>query len=70
MLLDTENDGGVRMSNQPLSVADIKQRLFSDSSFPTAERCTTYSLLFLNGYMVTDAYDQAEHQSLCDGDVR
>ena len=33
MLLDTENDGGVRMSNQPLRVEDIKQRLFNDPLF-------------------------------------
>ena len=67
MLFDTENDGGARMSNQPMRVEDIKQRLFSDSVLSREERCTIYTQLYLNGYMLTDAYDQAEHQSLCEG---
>jgi len=68
MLLDTENDGGVRMSNQPMRVEDIKQRLYTDATFSIEERCNAYPQLFLNGYMHTDAYDQAEHQSLCEVD--
>ncbi len=70
MLFDTENDGGVRMSNEPMTVASIKQRLFSDTDFSLEERCKMYTQLFLNGYMVADAYNQLEHQSLCEGDVR
>ena len=70
MLLDTDNDGGVRMSNQPMRVQDIKQRLFADSAFSMEERCTRYSQLFLNGYMGADAYNQAEHQSLCESGGR
>lgn len=66
MLLDTDNDGGVRMSEQHMRAHDIKQRLFNDSEFSLEERCTNYAELFLNGYMVTDAFDQAEHQSLCE----
>ena len=66
MLLDTENDGGVRMSNQPLRVEDIKQRLFADAAFTREERCEAYSTLFLNGYMVADAYDDAERRALCE----
>ena len=69
MLFDTENDGGVRMSNQRMRVEDIKQQLFTDPIFSIEERCKTYTDLFLNGYMHTDAYDQAEHQSLCSGHV-
>ena len=69
MLLDTENDGGVRMSNQPLRVEDIKQRLFNDPLFSMEERCNAYPELFLNGYMVADAYDHSEHQSLCKGEA-
>jgi para-nitrobenzyl esterase len=68
MLFDTENDGGVRMSNQPMRVEDIKQRLFADSVITIEERCKAYPDLFLNGYMVTDTYNQAEHQSLCEVD--
>ncbi|MCX2980658.1 carboxylesterase [Halieaceae bacterium IMCC14734] len=67
MLLDTENDGGVRMSNQPMRVEDIKQRLFADAAFTVEERCEAYSALFLNGYMVADAFDDAERRLLCEG---
>lgn len=66
MLLDTENDGGVRMARMPMQIDDIKQRLFNDEAFSDKERCEAYPKLFLNGYMVTDAYDPAEHQTLCD----
>jgi para-nitrobenzyl esterase len=69
MLFDTENDGGARMSNQPMRVEDIKQRLFNDSVLSWGERCNIYTQLYLNGYMLTDAYDQTEHQSLCEGDA-
>ena len=61
--------GGMRMSNQPLRVEDIKQRLFNDPLFSMEERCNAYPELFLNGYMVADAYDHSEHQSLCKGEA-
>lgn len=66
MLLDTENDGGVRMTSSPLQVDDIKQRLINDVAFSMKERCEAYPKLFLNGYMISDAYDSVEHAVLCD----
>lgn len=66
MLFDTDNDGGVRMVREPVNIDDIKQRLINDEAFSRKERCEAYPKLWLNGYMVTDAYDSAEHAALCD----
>lgn len=65
MLLDTENDGGVRMANIPMQIEDVKQRLLTDEAFSKKERCEAYLKLFLNGYMITDAYDPDEHTASC-----
>jgi para-nitrobenzyl esterase len=66
MLFDTQNDGGVRMVEDRLKVDDIKQRLLSDAIFSREERCVAYPLILLNGYMVSDGYDETEHKSLCE----
>lgn len=66
MLFDTDNDGGVRLVEDRLQIEDVRQRLLSDVTFSKEERCVAYPLILLNGYMVADGYDRAEHLSLCE----
>ena len=65
MLLDSQNDGGTRMVDSRMRIEDIKDRLMNDEVFTREERCEAYPLILLNGYMIADAYDPAEHQVLC-----
>lgn len=67
MLFDTKSDGGVRMVEDRLQIENVKNRLLSDTTFTKAERCEAYPLILLNGFMITDGYDQVEHRTLCAG---
>ncbi|NND38828.1 MAG: carboxylesterase family protein [Pseudomonadales bacterium] len=60
MMFDIYSDGGVRMSESPLRVAEIKHRLAVDDSLSASEKCKAYSDLFLNGYQTPDYYSEAE----------
>jgi para-nitrobenzyl esterase len=66
MLFDTENDGGARMVEDRLSIEDVRQRLLNDETFTQEERCVAYPVILLNGYMISDGYDEAEHNMLCE----
>ncbi|MGB5325878.1 MAG: carboxylesterase family protein, partial [Pseudomonadales bacterium] len=62
MLFDVASDGGVRMSESPLRVAEIKHRLAVDASMSQQEKCAGYRKLFLNGYQTEVFYDEVEYR--------
>jgi para-nitrobenzyl esterase len=66
MILNTPAHGGLRMSDEPQRIADIKTRLMADTAFPTAEaRCKLYAGLFYAGFDSDSSYwDPAEYKSL------
>lgn len=68
MLLDTPADGGARMAELRINVADIKQRISKDDIIVTQrERCEAYAALFLHGYQTSDFWDAGEYSALgCD----
>ncbi|MFT4615264.1 MAG: para-nitrobenzyl esterase [Bacteroidia bacterium] len=60
MILDSALGDGIRMSPERISIDDLKQRLFSDTSFADqAEYCLAYKTLFLGA-----DFDPAEYESL------
>ncbi|MEH6568563.1 MAG: carboxylesterase family protein [Halioglobus sp.] len=60
MILDSVLGDGIRMSPERISIDDLKQRLFVDTSFADQEEyCQAYKTLFLK-----DDFDPAEYQSL------
>ncbi len=67
LLLDTDNDGGVRMSDNRMSLAMIKDRMREDDAFTQEEKCEAYRLVFLNGYQIPLGYDAAEYATFGDG---
>ncbi|MBT4492309.1 MAG: carboxylesterase family protein, partial [Gammaproteobacteria bacterium] len=60
MILDTELDGGIRMTEEVLSLDEVKAAFFADSSHKTKEeRCLSYRSAF-----VGRNYDMGEYTSL------
>ncbi len=67
MVFDTEADGGVRMSVEPLTVDGLKARLASDQSFDKAEdQCRLFGELFLTSFQSRDYWDAKEYEALAD----
>jgi para-nitrobenzyl esterase len=65
MILNTPDHGGLRMSDEGERIADIKQRLRTDSAIATPEaRCKLYSGLFHAGFGDRNYWDEAEYKSL------
>ena len=65
MLLDTASDGGLRMVNEPMTVAMIKQRLAQDQSIPDLRsRCEFHVQLFLLANEGDDVWDKADYLAL------
>jgi para-nitrobenzyl esterase len=63
MILDSALGNGIRMSPERISIDELKQRLFSDTSFADQEEyCLAYKSLFLG----VD-FDAAEYESLGEG---
>ena len=57
MIFNSASAGGVRMSSERLSMYDLKQRFFSDTSFADQnEYCEAYKALFNGHNFVTDEY--------------
>jgi hypothetical protein len=60
MVLDSEMDGGVRMSSERLYLQDLKQMFFEEKNFADQEEyCRAYKLLFTG-----TAFVQAESDAL------
>lgn len=65
LLLDAENDGGVRMAEVRTNVADIKRKLTGDTVFKNQkERCKAFAALFLHGYQTSDFWNSQEYLAL------
>ena len=66
LLLDTETDGGIRMDDAIVTIADLKKELVSDAGFnQNTIKCETYVYLVYG----TDEFDQAEYESLGCGEL-
>ena len=67
MLLDTAADGGLRMVQQPMTVAMLKDRLQNDPRLSQQDRCAIFSDLFFKSNTGDDYWDADEFASLgCD----
>lgn len=64
MVFDTEAGGGLRLSEQALTMAMLKQRLAADPAPPAAERCHLFARLFLRTNYGDDFWDEAEYRAL------
>jgi para-nitrobenzyl esterase len=57
MILDSALGDGIRMSPERISISDLKQRLFSDTSFADQEEyCQAYKTLFLKADFDPEEY--------------
>ena len=64
ILLDTEADGGIRMDDKKLNLADVRRELVADANFASAEeKCTTYVRLFFYTWR-DDTFDPDEYAAL------
>jgi para-nitrobenzyl esterase len=68
MLLDTDSDGGLRMVNEPMTVAMLKERLALDQNIPDLRtRCALHVRLFLSANAGDDVWREADYDALgCD----
>ena len=68
MLLDTDKGGGVRMVNEPMTAAILKQRLATDTTLDTPTRCALFANMFLQGSPGDSFWDEGEYLALGCGD--
>ncbi|MEP4486205.1 MAG: carboxylesterase family protein [Halioglobus sp.] len=69
MLLDTDAGGGLRLSDEGVTVAALKQRLKQDKQITDARNlCEMYVRLFLDNGGIDDFYDNTEYQAMGCGD--
>lgn len=69
MLLDTDAGGGLRLSDEGVTVAALKQRLKGDAELSDARNlCEMYVRLFLDNGGIDDFYDNTEYQAMGCGD--
>ena len=66
LLLDSVQDGGIRMSEDVMTPAMIAQRLKNDETLIGDEKCSAYVDLFLVNYQMPNAFDPAFYRSLGD----
>ena len=64
MVLDTDAGGGVRMVNQPMTMAMLKQRLRHDKTFSESERCKAWARMFLHFNTGDDFWDASEYEEM------
>jgi len=65
MILNSPDQGGLRMSDDRQRIADIKERLRTDSAIATPQaRCQLYSGLFHAGFGDRNYWDEGEYKSL------
>jgi para-nitrobenzyl esterase len=69
LLLDTDAGGGLRLSDDGVTVAALKERLKQDNGFSDPRKmCEMYVRLFLDNGGIDDFYDQTEYQAMGCGD--
>lgn len=65
MVLDTEAGGGLRMVNEPMTIAMLKERVARDPHIPDIHsRCTMFAAMFLRANDGDDIWDPAEYEAL------
>ena len=65
MLLDTARGGGLRMVNEPMTVAMLKERIAQDPNIPELRsRCALHVQLFLLANAGDDVWDEADYDAL------
>ena len=65
MLLDTLEDGGPRMVEEPMTVAMLKKRIAEDQDFPDLRaRCALYVRLFLVTNSGDDMWNKSDYEAL------
>lgn len=64
MLLDTGAGGGLRMVQEPMTVAMLKMRVASDPQLPGEERCNLFAVMFFQANAGDDFWDQDEYREL------
>ncbi|MEZ7997794.1 MAG: carboxylesterase family protein [Halioglobus sp.] len=65
MLLDTARGGGLRMVNEPMTVAMLKERIAQDPNIPELRsRCALHVQLFLLANAGDDVWNEADYNAL------
>ena len=65
MIFDSAKSGGVRMSDDAMTVTMLKQRLLNDDQIASAStRCKIYAKLFLMGFQTDDFWNWQEYRQL------
>ena len=64
IVLDTDQDGGVRMTDDGVTFADLKTRLTQDSELPGEMRCYVYAQLFFLFEGDNRLWDQAQFDGM------
>ena len=65
MLLDTASGGGLRMVNEPMTVAMLKERIAQDPNIPELRsRCALHVQLFLLANAGDDVWNEADYNAL------
>ena len=64
MLLDTDAGGGLRMVNEPMTAALLKQRIAGDTALAQELRCALYAGNFLQRSPGDNFWDEAEYREL------
>ncbi|MEZ7942529.1 MAG: carboxylesterase family protein [Halioglobus sp.] len=65
MLLDTASGGGLRMVNEPMTVAMLKERIAQDPNIPELRsRCALHVQLFLLANAGDDVWDESDYNAL------
>ncbi|WP_439106597.1 carboxylesterase/lipase family protein [Congregibacter sp.] len=64
MLLDGEEDGGVRSQQITITVDDVKERLANEDALPERLRCALYVDLFLDNNGLSEQFDTREYRAL------
>lgn len=68
LILDTDEDGGIRMEDTNISIAGIKNRLSEDASFEQEEgRCREYARLFHEFFQGSVNWQQEEYENFGEG---
>ena len=65
MLLDSPSGGGLRMVDEPMTIAMLKERVAQDNNIPDLrERCSLYVEMFLLQNSGDDTWDEESYEAM------
>lgn len=64
IVLDTDADGGIRMTSDGVTIRSVQARLVADDQLPPQKRCELYAQMFFLSEGIKDYWDQEEYISL------